>query len=555
MLALKVTNARLNRWVLWCLLIAGTGCSSDEATPLTTPPVFGIVDAAAGSDMNPTDAGSDVSPGDADAGSNTVPSDTDDAAMPSDALDAGAPQERDAGSEPDAGHDPGGADASEPEVRRPRPIEGGHVTAPITGAQPPFTIQPVDLSSFDYVEEEFVLEGEATQYKAEGEQGVAGHWRAVPNGTAPYKTRLLVRRPADAANFNGTVFVEWLNTTGGLDAEVGFNFASEELLRGGYGYVAVSVQQAGVDALKLADAERYGALVHPGDLYCYDIYAQAGAAIGWPGDVDPMGGLPVKRLIAYGESQSAMRMITYVNAVQPLTHVYDGVIIHSRAGWGAPVGDEGNSLLGNGMPVRVRDDSDARVLQFFTESELFLPLGPAFAARQPDTDKLRTWEVAGAAHADQHLLGEGADMGCGGPVNAGQQHAVLKAAVRAMHRWLKDKVAPPQGAPIEVNAQQNAIARDEHGNALGGIRTPAVDVPIATLSGEAAPLFAWNPMCMLFGQTTPFSPDKLRALYPTHQDYVDKVTRAARAAREAGFILPEEEASIVAEAVAVAVPP
>jgi hypothetical protein len=512
------------------------GCSTDKAKPGETP--F-----------------------DQDASSATAQdaslSPDDDAASPDPEFDPPGPDAQVPDAQvPDDGASDAGQDAGpdQPSPRRPRPIPEGQVPGPITGSQPPFAIKPFDPAEHGYVQEEFFLAGWATQYKAEGEQGLNGKWKALADGTAPYKTRLLVRRPAAAKDFNGTVFVEWLNTTGQLDAEIGFGLAFEELMRGGYGYVGVSVQQSGVDALKAADGERYGTLLHPGDTYCYDIFAQAGAAVGWPEGVDPMGGLKVERVLAYGESQSAMRMITHVNAIQPLTHVYDGVIIHSRAGWGAPIGSEGNGLLGNGMPVRVREDSDTLVLQFFTESELFLSLGPAFAARQADSQRLRTWEVAGAAHADQHLLGDGADIGCG-LVNDGPQHFVLKAALRAMHLWMKDGVAPPRGKPISVTADKKAIARDAHGNALGGIRTPAVDVPTATLSGEAPAHLAWNPMCMLFGQTIPFTPEKLKTLYPTHDAYVKKVQQQAKAAREAGFILPEEEATLVEEAQASMVPP
>ena len=466
------------------------------------------------------------------------------------ALQVGAP-------EPFGAPSSSAADAARPgaapQSRRPRPIDRGGVTGLITGGTVSSRPGAAGLATQGYVEEEFILEGRATAYAAQGELAASGAWNAGPSGQAPYKTRLLVRRPIDARQFNGTVFVEWLNVTGGVDAEVGFSFAREELLRGGYAYVGVSVQRAGVDALKAGSRDRYGALSHPGDTYGYDIFAQAGAAIGWPGEIDPLRGLRVERLLAYGESQSAMRMITYVNAIHPLTSVYDGVVIHSRAGWGAPIGSEGDGLLGNGKPVRVREDSTARVLQFFTESELFLALGPSFAARQPDTERLRTWEVAGTAHADQHLLGAGANVGCG-LVNDGPQHFVLKAGVRAMHRWLKDGIAPPTGEPLKVTPAQNAIARDTYGNALGGIRTPAVDVPVATLSGEPSGLNILNPLCMLFGHTIPFRRERLLTLYPTHQDYVDKVTQSARATREAGFILPEEEATIIAKAMAAPVP-
>jgi hypothetical protein len=451
--------------------------------------------------------------------------------------------------------DAGAPDASQPaEPRRARPIDGGTVTAAISGGNGPAKVAEVDLSRYSYTEKEFVLEGQATGYVAGGDLGLDGKWLAKPNDKAAYKTRLLVRRPMDPKNFNGTVFVEWLNVTEGADATVGFTFAWEELLRAGYAYVGVSVQQTGVDALKSGDAARYGALQHPGDAYCYDIFSQAGAAIGWPraGEIDVLEGLRPAHLLAYGESQSAMRMITYVNAIQPLSEVFDAFIIHSRAGWGAPVGTESDGFLGNGMPVHVRDDIRVKVLQFFTESEIFLSLGPAFAARQPDTDALRTWEVAGTAHADKHLFGD-QDIGCG-TINDGPQHFVVKAAVHWMQRWLTEGVAPPHGTPLQVNSAQTAIARDADGNALGGIRTPAVDVPIATLSGEPSAANALNPLCMLFGQTIPFTTQHLTTLYPAHQTYVGKVTTAAHAAEQAGFILPDEETTIVQQAMTAAIP-
>jgi hypothetical protein len=524
-------------------LAAAAGCSSRGSAVKAGPsqtlgkPVSAMLPDASRSNADAPASAAGATPGPQNS---PPPTEAPDAsvAKPSRARDAGNRSDSDAGDIP---------------APKRCPILGGHVAGPVTGGNGPDAMNPVDLHEHGYVEQELLLDGDATAYAAKGDLGIDGAWNAVPNGHARYQTRLLVRRPADAKNFNGTVLVEWLNVTGGIDAAVGYAFAWEELLRGGYGYVGVSVQQAGVDSLKSGDAARYGSLDHPGDEYSYDIFAQAGAAIGCPGQVDPMQGLHVERLIAYGESQSAMRMITYVNAVQPLTPVFDGIIIHSRAGWGAPIGTEGDPLIGNGNPVHVRGDIEARVLQFFTESELFLSLGPAFAARQPDTERLRTWEVAGAAHADQHLLGKGADLGCG-LVNDGPQHLVLKAAVRAMHLWLKDGVAPPMGEPLEVNATHDAIVRDKHGNALGGIRTPAVDTPIATISGEASSANAGNPLCMLFGQTIPFARQQLLDLYPAHQDYVEQVTRSARATREAGFILPEEETTVVADAMAAPIP-
>jgi len=46
-------------------------------------------------------------------------------------------------------------------------------------------------------------------------------------------------------------------------------------------------------------------------------------------------GLRPRKVVAEGESQSAFRLTTYIDAVQPLTHEYDGFLVHSRGGGSA----------------------------------------------------------------------------------------------------------------------------------------------------------------------------------------------------------------------------
>ena len=87
--------------------------------------------------------------------------------------------------------------------------------------------------------------------------------------------------------------------------------------------------------------------------------------------------------------------------------------------------------------------------------------------------------------------------------------------------------------------------RDELGNAVGGIRTPAVDVPVSALSGDGSPSSVF---CSLFGQSTPFSDERLRSLYGDHATYVERVTASAEDAVAAGFLLEPERDEIVAEA-------
>ena len=82
------------------------------------------------------------------------------------------------------------------------------------------------------------------------------------------------------------------------------------------------------------------------------------------------------------------------------------------------------------------------------------------------------------------------------------------------------------------------LVRDAHGNAVGGIRTPHVDVPVATLLGEVA-----NPtpaFCSSFGGTIAFSAEKLAGLYRDHGDFLTQWKRATDSAVAAGFFTPED---------------
>jgi hypothetical protein len=90
------------------------------------------------------------------------------------------------------------------------------------------------------------------------------------------------------------------------------------------------------------------------------------------------------------------------------------------------------------------------------------------------------------------------------------------------------------------------VARDERGIALGGIRTPAVDAPVSTLTGDATP--GEPVICLLFGGVTPFDATTLLDLYPSHDDYVAAVTTAADEAVEAGFLLREDADLVIADA-------
>ena len=377
---------------------------------------------------------------------------------------------------------------------------------PLTGGNGPFVAagEPADVESAGFVEEEFAASGTAASYVAVGELPTDGTYELEPGPTADYATRILVRRPAEAADFNGTVVVEWLNVSSGADASPDYTYLADEIVRGGYAWVGVSAQQIGIEGgpvlvsagdiadgiagvgLRGIDPARYGELSHPGDAFAFDIYTQIGRALRAG---DGLGDLEPERVLAVGESQSAFALTTYYDGVQPLTLAYDGFLIHSRGGAAAPlVGpDQSIDLAGaiGGQPTQLRTDLDAPAIMVESETDLVSIIG-YYPARQDDSDSIRLWEIAGTAHADAYQVGATVDaLGCG-TVNAGPQHFVVKAALRHLDAWVRDGDAPPEAARLEVDDSTGTatIVRDQDGIAVGGIRTPQVDVPTSILSGD-----------------------------------------------------------------------
>src|SRR5271157_2341132 len=104
-----------------------------------------------------------------------------------------------------------------------------------------------DVGSLGYVAEEFFISGTASSYTPATELSPDGRWSVTPSGAADYTTRIVLLTPADRTQFNGTVLVEWLNVSGGIDAPAVWMMAHREIVRAGYAYVAVSAQRVGVE--------------------------------------------------------------------------------------------------------------------------------------------------------------------------------------------------------------------------------------------------------------------------------------------------------------------
>lgn len=438
------------------------------------------------------------------------------------------------------------------------------LSGPITTGKmiEPTSTLPVDLAAHGFIKQEFFASGTAAAFEATGPLEPHGRWSVRPGLMAPYDTRIVVRRPAEPDRFNGTVLVEWFNVSGGVEADPDWKYLSPQIVGDGYAYVGVSAQAFGVDGGKAllgvpglsqstglvgSQPARYGTLHHPGDRYSFDIFSQIGRALRAPGHPSVLGTLRPERVVGIGESQSAFFLTTYIDAVQPLASVYDGFLVHSRGGSGASL--DGRAIDSDEVPtgLQIRGDTNVPVLIFETETDLGPRLGYG-PARQPDTDRVRTWEVAGTAHADAYLVGAfAAALGCDFTVNEGPQHFVVQAALDALNRWIADDTPPPTAQPLGLSETgPPVIARDSLGNAVGGVRTPAVDVPVAALTGEAPP--GASTLCSLFGSTVHFDDARLVELYGSKEGYLAAYTRSLDEAICARFLLGSDRAELLAQA-------
>ena len=382
------------------------------------------------------------------------------------------------------------------------------------------------LRPFGYEQQEYFVSGTAVR---------------LDGGPAPYVTRIIVTRPREQRDFNGTVMLDWVNVTAQFENAVDSLEAREMLLREGFAFVHVSAQAAGLCCTpltpKVFDPLRYAAIDHPGDDWAPDIFTQVARAFRGEGEgLDPMPGLRVRRVLAAGQSQSASRLYSYVNDHQGKAAAIDGFLIH---GGGQKTFD---------APL------DVPVLHLLADREAD-PTPPTRDRRY------RLWEVAGAGHSDyfigvQQVMGQSARVagrpprdragyrelidvaGNYGQVPAPLQavctvagvtmpnHYVVSTALHQLDRWVRTGRRPPLTPRYEF--ADGALARAADRNKVGRFRLAPMEVPVATYESTA---------CNLGGITVPFSDEEIQQRYTTFSRYQRLMRRATDRSVRAGWLL------------------
>ncbi len=445
-------------------------------------------------------------------------------------------------------------------------------------------VSPTVLQQAGYQEKEFFISGTAQAYDFVGTPKTNGRWTVAPApGSATYyQSRIVVLTPINPKRFSGNAIVEWSNVSGGLDSLPDLTLDHADVFRQGDAYVGVAAQFVGVAGAKLNNPARYGTLVQPGDSYSYDIFSQAGMAVRNL-YANVLGGLKPRVIVADGISQSAIFLQTYVDAFAPMYNVYDGYVVHSRPAstsalqeapgtanvlvdgvlTAVPNGNVGLTEMPSPSVVQSRTDIYAPVLSYMTQTDVFaVPFGIGGTngignygpATQANSRGFRLWEAAGTSHADacQFLLCINQGGGTAGtialfdqmlnppatipgigtclaPINTGEARYTFSAAVLQLVTWAATGGAltgmPAAAPPLFVGQYVGEPATtppvlDANGNIIGGVRSPAVDVPVATLTGDVVPNTPG--FCVLAGTTTAFTTSQLTALYPTHRAFVVK---------------------------------
>ena len=449
-------------------------------------------------------------------------------------------------------------------------VEMGSITS-VEGPRPGPTAAGRAIAGHGYVEEEYVLRGSADLFTYDGDRRPV-----VLRPDVGFVTRILVRRPAEAGDATGSVVIEPLHPAG--DMASAWPRTGRMLTREGWSWVGVTQDLAGLAATKAGDPDRYGELDIPELGLGFDIVA---AVATWlqTGAVD---GLVLDHLFMTGAS--------YTGTFQ---RVFLGEGFHDRArrpdGGPAVEGyliqiSSGGFLLGGYNPIseaagrppadhppRVIQPRDVPVIELLSEGEAETNLRSRRDDSDAPGDRYRLYEVPGACHMSRgessgSLLPETVEEPSTFPM-----YALAGGALENLRRWAVEGVAPPRAPRIELREDADSgphgaapeslpPVRDGHGNAVGGVRMPEVDVPVASYSPRSTmrepaavgpPGRRPVPLGELMGSMAPFPPAVLRDLYGDPPGYLAAYRERVDAVLAERWILPGDAERMLAQAATV----
>jgi hypothetical protein len=406
------------------------------------------------------------------------------------------------------------------------------------------------MAAHGYVEEEWFVEGVTDAFDPH---------QARIAVDVPYATRFIVRRPAQVAQVSGTLFLDPLHMIGEMPTSWD---CADWLMRNGHVWVGVSIHNGsfgalygfvgGIDAVRDRDPERYATLhlanfdrppptrSYPGpsgtDSFAlkwnmamahpqgYPIVADAADILRYHAQLAELG---VKRIYGCGVSQTANFWRLFIDG---------GWHDQRRRADGGPPFDAYVLLV---SPAPAYHPHDAVLVNVLSEAEVVGTI-VASATAPPDSDAppVRGVELPGAPHTiGQAQVAEPAE---------GHQHSsepyllVVKAVFDGVDSWVRGGARMPHVPRIARDPNTvDGIVRDQHGNAVGGVRVPWLEAPQAQYLARCA----CGPT---LGEVVPFEDDRLTRLYASDAEHEHRWRRAVERLIEDRLVLPEDRDDLLA---------
>jgi len=391
------------------------------------------------------------------------------------------------------------------------------VQGPITGPGPAFSslsacdsgcpspTPGTSLSDFNYITQEYFVSG-------------------VADGS-PYVTRIVVRRPANPQKFSGLVVAEPMHFSG---SALICQYAQLGIASDGDACLEIDSEPLDLGLLQGFNATRYGSLSIVSEAQTNDILAQVGRLVRSDGPGSPFAGLGVRDVILSGISESSNVTRAYMSAYDsgdPTFLMPDGSPIYQGFFLSSTLGPDP-------LPI-----TNVPTIQMPTQNEVTAGQpgnGESSSFQRPDSDSpanpFRIYEVAGMSHADVRNLPN--TLGCTLPFSQFPQGAMEFMGLQHELNWVADGIVPPHAPSyIAVNPGNQVIdgtrvALDQFGNAIGGVRTPYLDVPIFSytipnynIPGAGGSGF----LCSIAGFQTPLPQSTLQSLYKNEGQYLSAV--------------------------------
>ena len=391
------------------------------------------------------------------------------------------------------------------------------VTGPISGPGNMYeSVQSLapghDLAKYKYEEKEYFISGTA--------QG------------QPYKTRIVVRKPANNSKFSGLVLIEPMHPSGSAHM-----FEMTSIYTMTSGHAAVELQPAGgMQVVTGANAERYKDF-QAANNQTNEIIAQVGALVKSKDKSSPFAGQTVRKIVLGGTSATAGTLNAYLPAhmiyrTPDMQRIFDGFMPTSAASASMKV--------------------DVPTLLVPTMREV--PTAQLTARPDGDAagDQFRVYEFPGMGHVDSRDNVRLTPNPCTYALSTFPMQAYMSVALNYLYQWVDKGVAPPKAERVVKDG--NTVPMDERGNWKGGIRSPYVDVPVtkyAVPNTGAKPLpaktsdyvtrggqQAADQMCGLSSYQVDFTKDELTKLYGSRKTYKSKFEKRLNELEKAGWSLP-----------------